>query len=527
MRSVMQHKFSNVPRIGIPRSTFDRPSGIKTCFDCGYIVPIFCDEYLPGDTAKVSLFGLGRLSTPLYPIMDNMIADVHFFSVPLWMIDDTFMKMMGERINPDDDIDYLCPTINSPASTGYAEDSLFDYLGLPTKIPDLEHNAYFHRAYNKIFNEWYRDQNIQDSVVVDTDAGPDDPADYVLLKRNKRHDYFTSCLPWPQKGDSIDIPLGTSAPVEGLGKSNQTFSAGPVNVYETDGSGTVQYTGASNLATGFYGEEDPNNTGYLNIRTNLTNATAATINQLRQAFQVQRLLERDARSGTRYKEVVLAHFQVVSDDARIMRSEYLGGGSAAININPIAYTALNSTAQITAGDLGAMGTMTFKGQAGFTKSFTEHSVVLGLISVRSDLTYQQGLDRMFSRSTRYDFYWPSLATIGEQAVLTKEIYAQGSLAATDDDVFGYQERYGEYRYKNSKITGRFRSNCTAPLDAWHLSQEFTSTPTLSESFIQENPPMDRVLAVTTEPHIIFDGYFTQRTARPMPMYGVPGLIDHF
>jgi hypothetical protein len=521
MKSVMSHQFGRVPHADIPRSSFDRSHGVKTTFDSGYLYPFFVDEALPGDTFNLRTAGFARLSTPIYPVMDNIYLETFYFAVPIRLIWDNFVKMMGEQDNPADSTDYTTPTLPGVATTGYAEGSLYDYLGIPTNVADLETSALYTRAYNLIWNEWFRDQNLQDSVVVDTDDGPDSPTDYVLLRRGKRHDYFTSCLPWPQKnntGTDVLIPLGTTAPVA-YDNISGTDRTGKFFVGEVGSAGVtnLRYGDTYGVNTGAMG-----NSTYHNLYADLQSASAATINQLRTAFQVQKLYERDARGGSRYTEIIRSHFSVVSPDARLQRPEYLGGGSAPINITPIAQTSeSNTTAQ---GTLAAMGTASFNGH-GFVKSFTEHCILLGLVNVRADLTYQQGLNRMFSRQDRFDYYWPALSQIGEQAVLNKEIYAQGT--SVDEEVFGYQERFAEYRYKPSTIHGAFRSNAATPLDSWHLSQDFASLPTLGSTFIQDNPPISRVVAVPSEPEFIADFYHQLKCARPMPLYGVPGLLDHF
>jgi hypothetical protein len=507
--SVMNHDFSRVPQADIQRSTFRRSHGLKTTFDAGYLVPIYVDEVLPGDSFSMNVHGFGRLATPIFPVMDNLYIETFFFFVPNRLIWNNWEKFMGQQDNPDDSIDYLIPQVTGAT---VAAESLQDYFGLPTGVAGLAYNNLHGRAYNLIWNEWFRDQNLQDSVVVDKDDGPDTQTDYVLLKRGKRHDYFTSCLPWPQKGEAVTIPIGEKASL--VSADYDVYSGKYI-------AGTIGTAGGA--PSGSLGAYTWPTTGDSAMYADLTSATASTINDLREAFQIQRLYEKFARSGSRYTEIIQSHFGVTSPDSRLQRPEYLGGGKSNISMQPIPQTS-STDATTPQGNLSAIGTSSVDGH-GFSKSFTEHGVLIGLACVFADLTYQQGINRMWSRRDRFDYYWPTLSHLGEQAVYNREIYAQGT--AADDAVFGYQERYAEYRYKPSQVTSQMRSNYAQSLDAWHLSLDFASLPALNSSFIEENPPIDRVVAVPTAPDFIFDWYFDLKSTRPMPTYSVPGLIDHF
>lgn len=539
-----RYSFSNLPQVNVPRCAIKRPSTYKTTINAGLLYPIFVDECLPGDTFTLDASILARLTTPITPFMDNLTLDLQFFAVPLRLVWDHWQAFCGEQDTPGAITNYTVPFLKVGAS-GAPVGSLADYFGLPTGIQWSDHDvqALPFRAYNLVWNEWYRDENIQSEVTVDKGDTAVDVSTFQLLPRGKRKDYFTSALPWPQKGAAVGMSLTGSAPVVGNGGTFGLAGSRGDEVFRL--SVTPKTSSGSYTDPLYLSHEGFSSTGsmalsvhpdprYSGLEAHFDGGNAAfTINALRQAVALQQLLEKDARGGTRYTEILRAHFGVTSPDARLQRPELLGSFSVPLALHTVPQSSGTGTSSSTPqGNLSAFGVASGSARA-FSKSFVEHCIVIGLASVRSDLTYQQGIPRMWSRSTRYDYYWPSLSSLGEQAILNKEIYAQGKGvkdsdgALVDDKVFGYQERWSEYKYGYSKITGELRSTYAQSLDYWHLAQKFDSLPTLSDAFIRENPPMERVLAVENAPQFILDSYFDLSCVRPMPLYCVPGLVNHF
>lgn len=563
---VRGHRFSDAPAMYMRRTKFDRSHVYKTTFDSGKLIPVFVDEVLPGDTTRMSVNYFARLATPIKPIMDNIYLDWFFFFVPNRLVWEHWQNFCFEQEDPDDSTDYVIPAITATGNNNNAyTGSLWDYFGLPVNTSgNLSGiSALPFRGVYLIWNEWFRDENLQKSVkiqkgdaneVLDSSRDSDQPS-WVFTSetnivpglacppRGKRHDYFTSALPWTQKGPGVMIPLTGDAPVFGDGSSIKfAYSSGVAgSIIDTTSGGNAPFKLNGMAVNRFVGDSVPSSTIPINAQTvglvkknqsefgsglyaDLSDVTSATISSLRTAFQMQKFYERLARGGSRYTEVLRSFFGVVSPDARLQRPEFLGSFTKMVNVNPIAQTSAtdNTSPQ---GNLSAYGVTAAKFH-GFTKSFVEHGYILGFVCARADLTYQQGINKMWLRSTVYDFYWPTFAHLSEQAIELRELYAQGS--EDDTTVFGYQERYAEYRYKPSQITGKFRSSLVdGNLDVWHLSQFFQNAPTLNEEFITENPPIERIIAVTDEPEFLLDIGFRYTTVRPMPMFGTPGLVDHF
>ena len=557
-RNVESHFALNPTRIDLSRSTFDRSSSVKTSFNAGDIVPFFLEEVLPGDTFNVKSSKVVRMQTLLTPMMDNVYLDTYYFFVPNRLVWQHWKEFNGENTESAwiPETTYEVPQITSPAGTGWAVGTIADYFGIPTGIPNLSVSALPFRAYALVMNEWFRDQNLQDPLVVplddatvagvNTDTFVSDVAKggkpYIAAKY---HDYFTSCLPSPQKGPDVLIPSATAGEYPVVPRSNVVpdslldgtrYSA---KIYDADGDASKTRAGL-----GFYVSADgltgTQTTGILNTPSGRTGSVpvinnlwavasgglGATINQLRLAFQVQKLYERDARGGSRYIEILKSHFGVTSPDARLQRPEYLGGNRVPININQVIQQSATQSGTTPQGTVVGMS-QTTDSHSDFIKSFTEHGFILGVMVARYDHTYQQGLERFWSRKDRFDYYWPVFANIGEQAVKNKEIYAQGN--AEDDEVFGYNEAWADYRYKPNRVTGEMRSAYAQSLDVWHLADDYSSRPSLSDSWIREDKAnIDRVLAVQSSVSNQFfaDIFVQNRATRPMPVYSVPGLIDH-
>lgn len=536
---VRGHRFSDAPAMYMKRTKFDRSHVYKTTFDSGKLIPVFVDEVLPGDTTRLSVNYFARLATPIKPIMDNIYLDWFFFFVPNRLVWEHWQNFCFEQEDPDDHVDYVIPTITAAAnSDNNYVGSLWDYFGLPVNttgnISGI--NVLPFRAVYLIWNEWFRDENLQESVkiqkgdaneILDSSRASEQPSwvfssgttivsGHACPPRGKRHDYFTSALPWTQKGPGVNISLTGNAPIMAT-TDTQSAPHAPGIYVARDGA-------SSTLFSAMTWDSEPSHVGSGSVYADLSAVSAITINGLRTAFQMQKFYERLARGGSRYTEVLRSFFGVVSPDARLQRPEFLGSFTKMVLVNPIAQTSATDDTS-PQGNLSAYGVTASKFH-GFTKSFVEHGYIIGFVCARADLTYQQGINKMWLRSTVYDFYWPTFAHLGEQAIELREIYAQGSEA--DATVFGYQERYAEYRYKPSQITGKFRSSVTGGnLDVWHLSQFFNNAPTLNEEFITENPPIERIIAVPSEPEFLLDIGFKYTTVRPMPMFGTPGLVDHF
>lgn len=524
MQSNMIHQYSNVPEAFIERSNINRSFSYKTTMDAGYLVPFYNDLMYPGDTFTMKTYVFGRMATPVFPIFDNLFVETFYFSVPVRLVWENFQAFMGEvNTNTSSQITSMeIPHRQVLQDSVYTENTLQDYLGLPTYCYNYDHSVLPLRAYTLVWNEWYRSDYLQDPIEINFgDNGKEDP-NYVLLRRGKRFDYYTSCLPFPQAGPGVEISLSGNAPI--MAQYSQAPAGTRVSSYTArDGASSTVFNAITFGSPGVSGDL----TGE-GVYADLSELSAITINSLREAFAMQQFLERMAQGGNRYTEIIRAMFGVTSPDARLQRPEFLGHGQSRININPVEQTSQTSANGTPLGQLAAYGVFRDEHHA-FSYSATEHCIILGLINIRADLTYQNSLWKHWSYISREQLYWPQFAHLGEQAVYVQELWnpgekdSLGDWSTIQDEVFGYQERYGECRYYPSMVTGLFKTNTKSGLDAWHLSQSFTEAPQLNSSFIEDDPPIERVVAVPSEPHFIVDIFCDLQCARPMPVYSTPGL----